>query len=48
MGYNNIHDYKSKDKKSKLIVDIYIYLICNSTVIILFTIKNSNNKSKIF
>lgn len=27
MGYNNIHDYKSKDKKSKLIVDIYILFV---------------------
>lgn len=37
---------KSKDKESKLIIDIY--LIYNPTVIVLFVMENSNNKSKIF
>lgn len=37
---------KSKDKESKLIIDIY--LIYNPTVIVLFVMKNSNNKNKIF
>lgn len=37
---------KSKDKESKLIIDIY--LIYNPTVIVLFVMENSNNKNKIF
>lgn len=37
---------KSKDKKSKLIIDIY--LIYDPTVIVLFVMENSNNKNKIF
>lgn len=37
---------KSKDKESKLIIDIY--LIYDLTVIVLFVMENSNNKSKIF
>lgn len=37
---------KSKDKESKLIIDIY--LIYDPTVIVLFVMENSNNKSKIF
>lgn len=37
---------KSKDKESKLIIDIY--LIYDLTVIVLFVMENSNNKNKIF
>lgn len=37
---------KSKDKESKLIIDIY--LIYDPTVIVLFVMENSNNKNKIF